>query len=110
MNQILDVVWQGLAVPEAEVAVAAAPGAEPSIEVPPVPELSIASVDAAPEAAKTFFGLPPLPAAMFRPRLKMRAARGSRENPISGTRTWRGKIGGPDWSRAYPIAGGNAEP
>jgi hypothetical protein len=104
MNQILDAAWPKLALAAVETAV---------VEAAPIPELVVAvaetrAIPPAPERAA--IGLPPLPAAMLKHRAKWKAVRTGRENPISGAKTWRGKIGEPDWSSSYPIAGGTAEP
>jgi len=110
MNQILDAVWLKLGLPAAEIA--PVEGEVAAVEVTPVPELLFAATEteaAAPATVRTAGGLPPLPAAMVAHRRKWRTVRTGRENPISGTKTWRGKIGEPDWSHAYPLAGGTAE-
>ncbi len=118
MNQVLAAVWPKLElaaveVIPAEVEAAAAPVVEPAVEAVPVPELSVATEDAtavASDAARASLALPPLPAAMIQHRPKWRAVRTGRENPISGAKTWRGRIGEPDWSHSYPLAGGTAAP
>jgi len=122
MNQVLDVVWTKLDLPLAAVETIAEPIAEVAAD-PVVLEAGVIAVT----DVTTAIGLPPLPAghdtgsaeveaaevrwpplsaAWQRQRPRWKVFRGSRENPIAGTKTWRGKLGEPDWSHTYPLAGG----
>jgi hypothetical protein len=110
MNQALDAFRAALPAPAIEIVTATAeiptaPVVGPAVEAAPVPEPPVA-----PAAPRPAFVLPPLPAAMLAHRLRRKAVRSGRENPISGARTWRGKIGEPDWSHGYPIAGCTTQP
>ena len=116
MNQILDTVWLKLSLPPAEVVAAVAeaaavPVVEAAPEAAPIPAPGVAEPEIATVAgAIPARCLPTLPAALLVRRLKWRILRTTRQNPICGTKTWRGKIGGPDWSHSYPLAGGMAQP
>ncbi|MEQ1854517.1 MAG: hypothetical protein ABMA01_23345 [Chthoniobacteraceae bacterium] len=110
MNQILEAVRVALPSPAIEVVTAAAEIPEAAVVEPVLEAAPVTEPPVAPAAPRAAFVLPPLPAAMFAHRLRRKAVRSGRENPISGTRSWRGKIGEPDWSRGYPIAGCTAEP
>lgn len=130
MNQILDAVWSKLATPAAEAEAGTAeiapiavveieeeavvmPAVEAAVEIAPVPKLPVAEpqleIAAAWKSAPHFAWLP-LHAAMLAQRLKWKAIRGSRENPISGSRTSHGGLGARDWRAGYPLAGWTAQP
>lgn len=128
MNHVLDSVWPKLELPAAEDAISGAeapmeaiehplpeiaPAEETAVDISPVPEpvVAVAKAEFAASAVTRTAAWPPPPSTTVpRPCPRWGNFRAGRENPISGAKAWRGKIGEPDWSHTYPLAGGTSHP